>query len=79
MVSTLEVRSTYSPRLARAGNRGPLTITLEISGIMQGAEPLMGLTKQVQASATALGDAPPRVNAGGAEEAAADGDEPQEE
>lgn len=38
-VSTLEVRSTYAPRLAQAGNRGPLTITLEVSGVMQGAAP----------------------------------------
>lgn len=37
-VSTLDVRSSYTPRLAQAGNRGPLTITLEVGGIMQGAE-----------------------------------------
>jgi general secretion pathway protein M len=37
-VTTLEVRSTYSPRLAQAGNRGPLTITVEVGGVMQGAE-----------------------------------------
>jgi general secretion pathway protein M len=37
-VASLEVRSTYAPRLAQAGNRGPLTITLEVSGVMQGAE-----------------------------------------
>jgi general secretion pathway protein M len=37
-VSTFEVRSTYSARFAQAGNRGPLTITLEVGGVMQGAE-----------------------------------------
>jgi type II secretory pathway component PulM len=79
MVSTLEVRSTYSPRLARAGTRGPLTITLEVSGIMQGAEPPMGLTKQVKAPATARRKAPPQVNEKGTEGAAANSDETQEE
>jgi general secretion pathway protein M len=44
-VSTLEMRSTYSPRLAQAGNRGPLTITLEVSGVMQGAAPPALATK----------------------------------
>jgi general secretion pathway protein M len=37
-VSTLDLRSSYTPRLAQAGNRGPLTITVEVGGIMQGAE-----------------------------------------
>lgn len=37
-VSTLDVRSSYTPRLAQAGNRGPLTITLEVGGLMQGSE-----------------------------------------
>jgi len=38
-VMTLEVRSTYNLRLrSREGPRNPLTITLEVGGIMQGAE-----------------------------------------
>lgn len=37
-VSTLDVRSSYTPRLAQAGNRGPLTITMEVGGLMQGSE-----------------------------------------
>jgi general secretion pathway protein M len=49
-VSSLEVRSTYAPRLAQAGNRGPLTITLEVSGIMQGAETAPAGEKQEKAS-----------------------------
>jgi general secretion pathway protein M len=78
-VSTLEVRSTYSPRLARAGNRGPLTITLEVSGVMQGAEPPRGLTKQAKTPATAQKEAPPQVNEERTEEAADSGDETEEE
>jgi general secretion pathway protein M len=49
-VSSLEVRSTYAPRLAQAGNRGPLTITLEVSGIMQGAETAPSGEKREKAS-----------------------------
>jgi general secretion pathway protein M len=37
-VSTLDMRSSYTPRLAQAGSRGPLTITVEVGGLMQGAE-----------------------------------------
>jgi general secretion pathway protein M len=38
-VTTLEVRSTYNARVRpREGPRNPLTITLEVGGIMQGAE-----------------------------------------
>jgi general secretion pathway protein M len=38
-VMTLEVRSTYNLRVRpREGPRNPLTITLEVGGIMQGAE-----------------------------------------
>jgi len=44
-VSTLEMRSTYAPRLAQAGNRGPLTITLEVGGVMQGAGPPVKIAK----------------------------------
>lgn len=69
IVSTLEVRSTYSPRLARAGNRGPLTITLEVSGIMQGAEPPRGLATQMKAPATAQGNASLRIDEQRSEEA----------
>lgn len=35
-VSTLEVRSTYNVRLPRGTGQSPLTITLEVSGVMQG-------------------------------------------
>ena len=59
-VSTLEVRSTYSPRLARAGNRGPLTITLEVSGVMQGSEPPAVVAKQTKAAAPSQEKAPLR-------------------
>lgn len=39
-VATLEIRSTYNVRVRpREGPRNPLTITLEVGGIMQGAEP----------------------------------------
>jgi len=64
-VASLEVRGTYSPRLARAGNRGPLTITLQVSGVMQGAAPPQIVTPQKnvparggarQAKATAGGE-----------------------
>ena len=48
-VSSLEVRGTYSPRLARAGHRGPLTITLQVSGVMQGAAPPMVAANKKQA------------------------------
>jgi hypothetical protein len=72
MVSTLEVRSTYSPRLARAGNRGPLTITLEVSGIMQGAESPKGMTKQAKASAKARKGEPAQVEEKGPAGGAAD-------
>ena len=58
-VSTLEVRSTYSPRLARAGNRGPLTITLEVSGVMQGSEPPV-VAKTTKADASPRAKAPAR-------------------
>jgi len=38
-VMTLEVRSTYNLRVRpREGPRNPLTITLEVGGVMQGAE-----------------------------------------
>jgi general secretion pathway protein M len=38
-VTTLEVRSTYSLRVRpKDGPRNPLTITLEVGGIMQGAQ-----------------------------------------
>ncbi|HEV8713601.1 MAG TPA: type II secretion system protein GspM [Candidatus Binatia bacterium] len=38
-VMTLEVRSTYNLRMRpREGPRNPLTITLEVGGVMQGAE-----------------------------------------
>jgi len=38
-VATLEIRSTYNVRVRpRAGPRNPLTITLEVKGIMQGKE-----------------------------------------
>jgi len=38
-VTTLEVRSTYNARVRpREGPRHPLTITLEVGGIMQGVE-----------------------------------------
>jgi len=37
-VTTLELRSTYAPRLAQGGLRGPLTITMEVGGVMQGLE-----------------------------------------
>jgi general secretion pathway protein M len=38
-VSTLEVRSTYNLRVRpKEGPKNPLTITLEVGGIMQGAE-----------------------------------------
>ncbi len=49
-IASLEVRSTYAPRLAQAGNRGPLTITLEVSGIMQGAETAPSGEKQEKAA-----------------------------
>lgn len=39
-VTTLEVRSLYNMRLPRATGQGLLTITLEVSGVMQGAETL---------------------------------------
>jgi general secretion pathway protein M len=39
-VSTLEVRGTYGLRAARRGTQQfPLTITLEVGGVMQGPEP----------------------------------------
>jgi general secretion pathway protein M len=79
MVSTLEVRSTYSPRLARTGNRGPLTITLEVSGIMQGAEPPGGLITQAKAPAKAQKGAPPQGGEKRTEAAADSGDETREE
>lgn len=60
-VATLEVRSTYSARLARAGHRGPLTITLEVSGVMQGAEPPVGLIQQTNASTTSRKKASPQA------------------
>ncbi len=38
-VTTLEVRSTYNLRVQpREGPRNPLTITLEVGGVMQGAQ-----------------------------------------
>jgi general secretion pathway protein M len=38
-VTTLEVRSTYNLRVRpKEGPRNPLTITLEVGGVMQGAE-----------------------------------------
>ncbi len=38
-VTTLEVRSTYNLRVRpREGPRNPLTITLEVGGVMQGAQ-----------------------------------------
>jgi general secretion pathway protein M len=48
-IASLEVRSTYAPRLAQSGNRGPLTITLEVSGVMQGAEAAPAKEKPEQA------------------------------
>jgi hypothetical protein len=38
-VTTLEVRSTYNLRVRpKEGPRNPLTITLEVGGVMQGTE-----------------------------------------
>lgn len=79
MVSTLEVRSTYSPRLARAGNRGPLTITLEVSGIMQGAEPPRGLLEQVKAPSRAQKKALPQISEPETDGTVDNSDETQEE
>jgi general secretion pathway protein M len=59
-VSTLDVRSSYTPRLAQAGNRGPLTITLEVGGLMQGSEPPTTIAKPV-ASPSKSADAQPKA------------------
>jgi hypothetical protein len=37
-VTSLEVRGTYNLRIPQAAARSPLTITLEVGGVMQGAK-----------------------------------------
>jgi len=82
-VATLEVRSAYTPRLARTGTRGPLTITLEVSGVMQGSEAPMAADNpesdpsEVDDDATATDDASPAEES--APEAEASGDDKAEE
>lgn len=82
-VATLEVRSAYTPRLAQTGNRGPLTITLEVSGVMQGAEaPVMADPEadpsEADDAAAATDDAPP-ADESTPEAEASGGDGAQEE
>ncbi len=67
-VSSLEVRSTYAPRLAQTGNRGPLTITLEVSGVMQGAEVTSAKMKQEQAALTESKPGVEEKHGGGSQE-----------
>jgi general secretion pathway protein M len=72
-VATLEVRSTYTPRLAQAGNRGPLTITLEVSGVMQGAEPPTTVAKATTPPKN--GEQQPQAEAAQGEDAGGDQEE----
>ncbi|MBI3248723.1 MAG: type II secretion system protein M [Deltaproteobacteria bacterium] len=77
-VATLEVRSAYTPRLAQTGTRGPLTITLEVSGVMQGAEAPV-VAANTESAAPEAEEAPAEVEESSPEAADAGGNGAQEE